>query len=1095
MGGSKSQITGYRYALGLHLALCHGPVDAIREIRVDGRTAWSVTTGGMEAGSGGAGVEPQIGTVAAMSAAPALPGEDDAQVTFAGTLPGVRLGQSYRLRLDDGSSAIITLRQVDYDAATDWTSWEVTPAETAFSAQPVVVLETSAAASNSGASAGGGRIRIDAPELFGGDSREGGIVGDVDVLMGAPDQAPNDYLARVLGAAVPAYRGLCSLVLRQMYLGLNPYLKPWAVRVTRVLAGEAGAPQWYPARAAIHPEASIANAAIHIALDASGSMSGLRMAAQKAAVATLLREIAASVDPDAPNDIRLQLWNSGVVAATEARDMDAAAYGVLEDWLLAQPDTTTGGTGFDAGFAGVSDFFAAAGEKRRVIVFITDGVPDPAGSVEAALATLASLPPADIFGVNVALEDTTQTARIDTTPVDGVPVIPPGDSAALIAALRGAFGAGPDMNPAHIIRDCLTNRDWGLGHPEAEIGESFTVAADVLHAEGFGLSLIWQQDSSIEDFIASVLDHIDATLFIDRRSGLWEMRLIRADYDASALPLVDETNVVDWGRLGRRAPGDLVNSVTVRFTDPRTDDTGAVSVTDTARVQAMGDVIATTLDYPGIRSQDLALRVAERDLRALSAPLLSGEIVVTRAGADLGPGDVIRLRSERLGLDDVVMRLSEIGQGDGRDNGIRLKLAEDVFALGATAIAGGRLGRGSAGLTSAPRPLERRLVIEAPYWLVVRELGHAEAERQLADDPEAGTLLTTAERPGADARAAQLWVDPGTGPVEEGAVAFAPTALLAEDLSAHPAHRVIAVTGWREIGAVAIGTLAAIGDEFVRVDGITPEALTLGRGCLDTAPRAHAAGTPVIFFGDVARIPESTWAAGETLAIRLLPETGRGTLAFARAPEDSVTLAARARRPLPPGNFRANGAFMPEALDGTPGFGDWPAGGSGGGGGSRGSGGAGAEPAVVWTGAPVTLSWAHRDRLTQTSPVIADHTAGDIGPEPGTNYRLRATALSETGADLGLVFEAAALVETALTVAGADLTAPLPPGTTALRWEVVSVRDGIDCRSAPRLVLPRPAPGLLRIGSPDELAAPAWVRIADGGPGVPGGRILISDEE
>ena len=43
MGGrSKSQTVGYRYSLGAHLALCHGPVDAIREIRVDDRTAWSI---------------------------------------------------------------------------------------------------------------------------------------------------------------------------------------------------------------------------------------------------------------------------------------------------------------------------------------------------------------------------------------------------------------------------------------------------------------------------------------------------------------------------------------------------------------------------------------------------------------------------------------------------------------------------------------------------------------------------------------------------------------------------------------------------------------------------------------------------------------------------------------------------------------------------------------------------------------------------------------------------------------------------------------------------------------------------------------------
>jgi hypothetical protein len=295
----------------------------------------------------------------------------------------------------------------------------------------------------------------------------------------------------------------------------------------------------------------------------------------------------------------------------------------------------------------------------------------------------------------------------------------------------------------------------------------------------------------------------------------------------------------------------------VRFTDAWTDDTGAVSVTDTARVQAMGEVIATTLDYPGIRYQGLAIRVAERDLRALSVPLLSGEIVVNREGADLGPGDVIRLHSPRVGLNDVVMRISEIGQGDGRDNGIRLKLAEDVFALGATAIAGGRMPTGT-GVAAAPRALTRRMVIETPYWLLVRELGHSEADRILAEDPDAGALVATGERPSADALAAELWIDPSTGPAQEGVVAFAPTALLAADLSDHPEVRVIPVTGWRDIGEVGIGTLASIDGELVRVGGITSTAITVGRGCLDTVPRAHAAGTPVVFFDEGARIAEGS---------------------------------------------------------------------------------------------------------------------------------------------------------------------------------------------------------------------------------------------
>ncbi|MFN3615205.1 MAG: hypothetical protein ACK4WC_11700, partial [Rubrimonas sp.] len=317
-GSSNTQTVGYRYALGMHLALCHGPVDAIREILVDRRTAWSVTTGSSVAG-GGAGVATRIGTVAGMAAAPALAGDSGATITYPGSGAGVRLGRDYRLRLADGTSRIVTLRGVAFDAASNATAWSVLPEGLSFPGQTVEVLTVTGAASNAGA--GGGRIRIDKPDLFGGESREGGIVGDVDVLMGGPGQGPNDYLAAAMQGDVPGYRGLCSLVLRQVYLGINPYLKPWAVRVTRVLTGEAGAAQWYPETAAIVPEAAISDAAIYIALDVSGSMSGTRMAAQKAGVAALIREIGAGVDPDRPNDIRIVLWNAGVAGAVERRDM------------------------------------------------------------------------------------------------------------------------------------------------------------------------------------------------------------------------------------------------------------------------------------------------------------------------------------------------------------------------------------------------------------------------------------------------------------------------------------------------------------------------------------------------------------------------------------------------------------------------------------------------------------------------------------------------------------------------------------------------------------------------------------------------------
>lgn len=136
-GSSKSQTVGYRYRMGLHLALCQGPVDAVQEIQMGDRTAW---------------------------------------------------GDADRGILSSGHGLT--------------------------------------------------SISINKPDLFGGDSHEGGVVGNIDVLAGGASQGRNDYLMSRLGSAIPAFRGVLSLVARKiLFAANNPYIKPWAVRVRRFIAG------------------------------------------------------------------------------------------------------------------------------------------------------------------------------------------------------------------------------------------------------------------------------------------------------------------------------------------------------------------------------------------------------------------------------------------------------------------------------------------------------------------------------------------------------------------------------------------------------------------------------------------------------------------------------------------------------------------------------------------------------------------------------------------------------------------------------------------------------------------------------------------
>lgn len=92
-----------------------------------------------------------------------------------------------------------------------------------------------------------GTMAVNAPDAFGGESSEGGVVGNIDVAFGRKVQAVNDYLAaKLTGFPVPAFRGVLALVLRQVYLAaMNPYLKPHAIFARRNHSA------WYPGKSAI----------------------------------------------------------------------------------------------------------------------------------------------------------------------------------------------------------------------------------------------------------------------------------------------------------------------------------------------------------------------------------------------------------------------------------------------------------------------------------------------------------------------------------------------------------------------------------------------------------------------------------------------------------------------------------------------------------------------------------------------------------------------------------------------------------------------------------------------------------------------------
>ncbi len=80
-------------------------------------------------------------------------------------------------------------------------------------------------------------IQIDKPNLFGGDEKEGGIVGTLSVFMGHAAQTFSSVFKSLLGGLVPDFRGITTFFWRGQISVNNPYPKAWSFRAARWSAG------------------------------------------------------------------------------------------------------------------------------------------------------------------------------------------------------------------------------------------------------------------------------------------------------------------------------------------------------------------------------------------------------------------------------------------------------------------------------------------------------------------------------------------------------------------------------------------------------------------------------------------------------------------------------------------------------------------------------------------------------------------------------------------------------------------------------------------------------------------------------------------
>jgi hypothetical protein len=841
--------------------------------------------------------------------------------------------------------------------------------------------------------ASGGTITIQQPNLFGSSEREGGISGVLEVLSGADDQAASAYLAANAGGPTPAYRGVLSLVLRQFYIGNAPTLRPWDVRVSRIFnvdPGYNGGAQWYHDKAAI-PRGT-------------------------GGVTNYLMSIAGGALPPGQRN----------VADIIANDLGYVVNASPSDTLRIFPTAPA------SGFNIASNPFGFSSGWAWPIIILYDDNPDnlefwtPSGgggytTPEEALSVAEAAEPFEVTGYS--------KYRIWVNLGGNLSELAPETGG--VTANITVTSAVADMNPAHILREILLSPDSGGTGIEAEAGDTWEAAADTLFDEGFGLSIAWRGATDRADFKREIERHIDARSYVDRRTGLWEIKLIRDDYDVETLPVFDTSNVVSWADINFPQPNSLLNQLVVTWNDPDKEEKTSLTISNPARIRMAGSqVFQEKVEYPGIQRADLAGRVAMRDLSTRSAPLVTGEFVTKNFPTDLNLGSVIIVNNPRLGLDNKVVRILEIDDGNMRDNPVRVKFIEDKFAIGDESALEIEIPEPE---DFTPQPVSPRVVEEAPLYLANERLGEPNADVVFADDPEAGFLFVAGAAPTPISNEALVLRDSGAGYEEIDTISFVPGATTLGRMTNRADHGKVVVQSEDDLTAVAVGSLAWIAGEQVTLDlvetgdtsapgdywepTLTPDldvfTVTFTRGALDTVPAEHAAGAQVVFYGELGALEDDIQTDGDSLDVKLQTITARGVLPLADAPVDTVAFASRALRPYPPGDLRLDGEYQTEPFSSADGY---------------------------------ELTWEHRDRLAGT--LIGHDAAGPGTPEAGTSYVVTVEALDgdldvlstltteDVGTDLSYVWTPVAA----------------PAGTFAVRFSVGAVRATIESWTRPSII-------------------------------------------
>ncbi len=854
-------------------------------------------------------------------------------------------------------------------------------------------------------------ITVDERDLFGGDRKEGGVTGDIDLLFGASDQIQNPYLVSKLSDVnLPAFRGSMGFVLNQVYAGTSPYIKPWSFFCRRLLKQVSGDDQWYIEKAVINPGTASGDDLnpVHIIRECLID-NEWGMGFSESDIDSVSFERSADILYDESFGLSL-LWDqTGPIEDFVGSILRTVAGFLYQDlatgkWVLSLTRDP------DAPIIDESTVYPGLipSSNKTVISF-------QAGFDPEEMQRGQSFTPLSTFNTQrIALklgsdDDVTVRIEIQNTAAG----LPNGN------VLAFSTVEGSDMLPV----DDLNNDD--LGWIIATLDREIVLVEDTQYAIVFYITtqgvptVISYEDSHYDEDAGPPYGYIGGIKLVSNNFGSsWSTGDSRDDLFfrilSTAPELFNENHIMDIEEFARPSYGEVINQVTVNWWDKIANKPRPVMAQDIALIEKQSNnIIEQNLNHYGVCNATLANKIAERELKLASSMLASMRLKCTRQMSHLKPNDVFKLSWPELSIVEMIVRVIDVDYGSIQKNEVYMTCIEDAFSTAETVYADPPESEWSDPINDA-LDISDIDIIEIPYWILVNDIENQSVVD--ADYPDAsGFLLLAVVPPTSDSLDFEIFLQQSVGlPFNsEGIAPFAFNATLTTGMFKEAQNVTVDLENTFGLTSVSDDSYAVIGNEMVKVVSVDTDnnQVTVERGVFDTVPEVHSLGDFVYFIGDGYVNIETEYTDGDQPAFKILPRTGKGQLLEVSASTQTADLLdSRFIRPYPPGNLKFNAESYPTYLS------------------------------TAITGG-FEITWSHRDRTdaTQVGTIVLHTDATDYGPEAGTTYTIKIYDEDDV-----LARTVAGLAGTAYEYTEAFEIADNGTLQKQLRFEIYSVRDGFD---------------------------------------------------